>query len=39
MQRHLEILERIEQVPHWWNLVTIGTGIATLNGYRAALEK
>jgi hypothetical protein len=37
--RHLPILERIEADPELWDKLTKGTGIATLNGYRAAIAK
>jgi len=37
--RHLELLERAEQIPEWWDTLTVGQGIATLNGYRNAIEK
>lgn len=38
MKRHLPILERIMDMPELWESITGGTGIATLNGYRAAIE-
>lgn len=37
MVRHLLILERLEADPELWERMTEGTGIATLNGYRAAI--
>ena len=37
MKRHLPILEALERSPFLWSSYTDGTGIATLNGYRAAL--
>ncbi len=39
MSRYLEILERAEADPEIWSKLTAGTGIATANGYRAALAK
>lgn len=39
MERYLLILERAEAIPETWNLLTVGTGIATANGYRAAIKK
>jgi hypothetical protein len=38
MRRHLEILERAERDRFLWDRLATGTGVATLNGYRAALE-
>jgi hypothetical protein len=37
--RYLPVLERAEADPELWARLTAGTGIATLNGYRAALAK
>ena len=37
MRRYLPVIERAEQVPGLWGELTAGTGIATANGYRAAL--
>jgi hypothetical protein len=37
MQRYQPILERAYMVPSEWESLAHGTGIATLNGYRAAL--
>jgi hypothetical protein len=39
MRRHLEILERAERDRFLWDRLATGTGVATLNGYRAALEE
>lgn len=39
MVRHLTILERLEADPELWARMTKGTGIATLNAYRAAIAK
>ncbi len=39
MKRHLCILERAEAMPDKWQPLSVGTGIATLNGYRAAIAK
>lgn len=40
MERMLLPLERLEEgLPQTWEAVNIGTGIATLNGYRDTLEK
>ncbi len=39
MQRHLWILERAASLPDVWELLTVGTGVATLNGYKAAIAK
>ena len=39
MLRFLPILERAESDPELWARITEGLGIATLNGYRAAIAK
>jgi hypothetical protein len=39
MQRYLPILERIEAHAETWDWATRGTGVATLNGYRAAMSR
>lgn len=39
MLRYLPIIERAEADPGLWELLTAGTGIATANGYRAAIAK
>jgi hypothetical protein len=39
MQRHLPVLEELERTISWWDCLTQGTGIATLNGYRNAIKK
>ena len=39
MNRYLPVLERAEADPILWQQLTAGLGIATLNGYRAALAK
>jgi hypothetical protein len=39
MKRYLPILERAEADPQLWERLTAGLGIATLNGYRAAIAK
>lgn len=39
MQRYLPIIEAAERDAQVWNRITAGTGIATANGYRAALAK
>ena len=39
MRRYLPILEALEAKPSSWEWFTDGTGIATLNGYRAALKE
>lgn len=39
MLRYLPVLERAEADPELWERLTAGLGIATLNGYRAALAK
>lgn len=36
MRRYLPVLERVERSPLTWEMCTMGTGIATLNGYRKA---
>jgi hypothetical protein len=38
MKRYLPVLEAMESNHSGWEWYTAGTGIATLNGYRAALE-
>lgn len=38
MKRYLPVLEMAESVNSLWAELTNGTGIATLNGYKAALE-
>lgn len=39
MLRYLPVLERAEADPEIWEKLTAGLGIATLNGYRAAIAK
>lgn len=39
MVRYLPILERAEADPEIWNKLTAGTGIATANGYRHAINQ
>ena len=39
MRRYLPIIDAIEKDPALWWRLTAGTGIATANGYRAALAK
>ena len=39
MLRYLPVLERAEAEPELWERLTAGLGIATLNGYRAAIAK
>ena len=39
MLRFLPIIERAEADPELWGRLTAGTGIATANGYRAAIKK
>jgi hypothetical protein len=39
MLRYLPIIEAVERDPEMWQRLTVGTGIATANGYRAALSK
>ena len=39
MLRYLPIIERAEADPKLWAQLTEGTGIATANGYRAAIAK
>jgi hypothetical protein len=39
MERILPVLERAEADPETWDRLTAGTGIATLNGFRAALDR
>lgn len=38
MRRYLPVIERAEANAGLWVLLTAGTGIATANGYRAALS-
>ena len=37
MKRYLPIIERAESDTETWTLLTLGTGVATANGYRHAL--
>jgi hypothetical protein len=39
MRRYLPVMERAESDPELWARLTEGLGIATLNGYRAAIAK
>lgn len=39
MLRYLPLIEKAEQYHHTWAFLTEGTGIATANGYRAALQQ
>lgn len=39
MLRYLPVINKAEQYRHTWDFLTEGTGIATANGYRAALQK
>lgn len=39
MERYLPVLEWLETMPEIWQRATQGTGIATLNGYKAAITK
>lgn len=39
MLRYLPLIEKAEQYRHTWTFLTEGTGIATANGYRAALQQ
>ena len=39
MLRYLPIIERAESDPKIWHKLTAGLGIATANGYRAAIAK
>ena len=39
MQRYLPIIEHIERNPNFWREASRGTGLATANGYRAAIAK
>lgn len=39
MRRYLPLIEKAEQYRHTWDFLTEGTGIATANGYRAALQQ
>lgn len=38
-ERYLPVLERAEADPEVWDRLTAGLGIATLNGYRAAIAQ
>ena len=37
MLRYLPVINKAEHYLHTWDFLTEGTGIATANGYRAAL--
>lgn len=39
MLRYLPVINKAEQYRHTWDFLTEGTGIATANGYRAALQQ
>lgn len=39
MRRYLPVINKAEQYRHTWDFLTGGTGIATANGYRAALQQ
>lgn len=39
MVRYLPVIEAAERDPALWERLTAGTGIATANGYRAAIAK
>lgn len=39
MKHYLLILERVEEDPELWGELASGTGMATLNGYRAIIAK
>lgn len=39
MHTYLPLINRAEQYHHTWAFLTEGTGIATANGYRAALQQ
>jgi len=39
MRRYLPVIERCERLPALWAWCTNGTGIATANGYMAALKE
>lgn len=39
MLRYLPLIEKAEQYHHTWSFLTEGTGIATANSYRAALQQ
>lgn len=39
MLRYLPVINKAEQYRHTWAFLTEGTGIATANGYRAALQQ
>lgn len=38
MKRYLQVLERLEENAMAWDQFASGSGIGTLNGYRAALD-
>lgn len=39
MERYLPVIERAESEPETWARLTNGTGLATANGYRAAIRR
>ena len=39
MLRYLPVINKAEQYRHTWAFLTEGTGIATANGYLAALQQ
>lgn len=39
MLRYLPVINMAEKYHHTWAFLTEGTGIATANGYRAALQQ
>lgn len=39
MARYLPLIEWLERNPAMWESATLGTGIATANGYRRAIAK
>lgn len=39
MLRYLPVINKAEQYRHTWDFLTEGTGIATANDYRAALQQ
>ncbi len=39
MKRYLPLLERMEAEPATWERLTVSLGIATANGYRAAIAR
>lgn len=39
MLRYLPVINKAEQYRHTWDFLTEGTGIATANGYRDALQQ